>query len=151
MQDRQARSQPVVQTLARFGGCAQCWRLTADRAGSIYASIRESRGKPIHLLQLKPGTNELVQLPVRLDKHVYSIAISPIGQELYEGTNDGRILVHRAPWADRAGEVLSTGHGYCSVAYCDDDRYVLLLAQCPVASAELACSPTTGSTFGRIT
>ncbi len=81
----QAPGDPVVQTLARFGEHASCEGLTVDRAGNIYAAVRESEGKPLHMLQLKQGSNELVQLPVRLDKHVYSIAISPSGQELYVG------------------------------------------------------------------
>ncbi len=122
MQDGQAPGQPVVQTLARFGEKALFRGITVDRAGNIYAAVRESHGKPAHVLQLKPGNNELVQLPVRLDEYVITIAVSPSGQQLYESTTDGKILVHRAPWADRAGEVLSTGHGFCNLAYCDGDR-----------------------------
>ncbi len=112
----------MVRTLARFGEDAWCKGLTADKAGNLYAAVSESRGNPANLLQLKPGSNELVQLPMRLDERVLSIAVSPSGQQLYEGTVTGRILVHRAPWADRAGEVLSTGHGCCILQYCDGDR-----------------------------
>ncbi len=118
--------QPVVQTLARFGEGTWCKSLTADRAGNIYAAVSESHlGKPTYVLQLMPGSNELVQLPLRLDEHGYRMAVSPSGQELYEGTYDGRILVHRAPWTADAEEVL---HGACDLKYCDDNRYVLLLA-----------------------
>jgi hypothetical protein len=60
------QGQPVVQTLARFGELASCQGLTADRAGNIYAAVTESVGKPTHVLLLKPGTNELVQLPMHL-------------------------------------------------------------------------------------
>jgi hypothetical protein len=81
--------QPVVQTLARFGEHASCVDLTADRAGNIYAAaVRESPGRPAHVLQIKPGTNELVQLPVRLAEDACSMAVSPSGQEL-SCVNDG--------------------------------------------------------------
>ncbi len=134
MQDGQAGGQPVVQTLARFGEHDRCQDLTADRGGNIYAAVRcDSVSKPFQLLQLKPGSNELVQLPVCLDEDLSSIAVSPSGQELFESADDGTILVHRAPWTDREGEVLSAGHDYCLLQYCDGDRYVLLLVHCHVA------------------
>ncbi len=140
--------QQVVQTLARFGEDAWCEGLTVDRAGNIYAAMRENEGKPTHVLQIKHGTNELVQLPVRLHERVYTISISPSGQELYESTATDRILVHRAPWADIAGEVLSTVHDNCSFEFCDGDRCVLLLVHCPNTLAEIASPPPTGSTSG---
>ncbi len=134
MQDGQP-GQLVVQTLVRFWKHAWCVGITADRAGNIYAAMRESIDKHKHLLQLKPGTNELVQLPLRLDLNAVSIAVSPSGQELYEGTGNGRILVHRAPWADRAGEVLSPDHRYCiNLGFCDN-RYVLWLVHAPSATS----------------
>ncbi len=126
MQHALAPGQPVVQTLARFGKCAICQDLTVDRLGNIYAAVCESHDKPTHVLQLMPGSNELVQLPVRLDEHMYGVAVSPSGQELYQTLYSQGVLVHRAPWADRSGEMLPTEHMACDIEYCDDNRYVLL-------------------------
>ncbi len=97
----------------------------------MYAAIRSGRTV---VFKFKQESNERVKLPVRLGEHglnsTYSIAISPSGQKLYEGgvggggSPHGRIMVHTAPWEDKAGSELYTHDDNVCLQYADDRWWV---------------------------
>ncbi len=104
------QAQPALQTIARFRKDLVCQGVAAaDRYGNVFVEVAHGHDMPYQMLQVQAGSNKLVQLPLRLDEEHSGISVSPSGQELYEGTFDGRLLVHRAPWADRPGEMLLDG------------------------------------------